>query len=371
MQTIDPTYQVLYSELAQRSLDASFTSEFSIDGRFITMESRGRRYWYFDIAKPDGKPGSKRRVYVGPVDDDEINRRVENFKDLKADHQARRRIVSTLVREAYLPRPEPLSGDIVQALSEAGFFRLRGVLIGTTAFQCYSAVLGLRLPGAIMQTGDADFALFHSIVTQVGDEMPPVLSVLREVDPTFREVPHQSDGRFTTKYASRSGYKVEFLTPNTGSSDHDGKPTRMPSLGGAAAEPLRLLDFLIYQPVRAVMLHGAGVPVLVPAPERYAIHKLIVASRRHTDNDGLGKSRKDIFQSETLMLGMIQMRQREALAEAYIEAWDRGAAWRDAMRESLRTLDDETFEEIRAGLELAPSRMHSDPVHYELATRPN
>ena len=368
MQTIDPTYQVLYSELAQRSLDAAFTSEFSLDGRFISMESRGRRYWYFDVAKQDGKPGSKRRTYVGPVDDPEVTRRVENFKDLKADHQARRKLVATLVREAYLPRPESMSGDIVQALSEAGFFRLRGVLIGTTAFQCYPAVLGVRLPGTIMQTGDADFALFHSIATNVGDSMPPVLDVLRKVDPTFREIPHQSDGRFTTKYAARSGYRVEFLTPNTGSDDLAGKPAAMPALGATAAEPLRFLDYLIYQPIRAVMLHGAGVPVLVPSPERYAIHKLIVAARRRVDNDGLSKSRKDVDQSLAIMQAMIQTRQRDTLADAYSEAWDRGASWREAIRQSLNTLEPDALGDIRQNLATALGNQGSNPTDYGLAT---
>ncbi len=56
------------------------------------------------------------------------------------------------------------------------------------------------------------------------------------------------------------------------------KPVPMPALGGAAAIPLRFLDYLIHEPIRAVLLHGAGVPVLVPSPERYAIHKLIVGS---------------------------------------------------------------------------------------------
>lgn len=347
MQTLDHTYQTLYSELAQRSLDASFSSEFSVDGRFVTMESRGRRYWYFDMPKAGG---GKQRRYVGPVDDAEITRRVENFKNLKADNRARRKIVSTLVREAYLPRPETLVGDIVQALAEAGFFRLRGVLVGTVAFQCYSAALGVRLPNTAMQTADADFAQFHSISVAVEDAMPPVLDVLRTVDPTFQEIPHQADSRYTTQFRSRSGYRVEFLTPNTGSEEHGGHPAPMPALGGASAQPLRFLDFLIYQPIRAVLLHGAGVPVLVPAPERYAVHKLIVAARRRTDNDGTAKSRKDRLQAVTLMNALIELRQAEALAEAYVEAWERGPAWREAIRESLRLLDDDTRHHLQERL---------------------
>jgi hypothetical protein len=347
MQTVDHAYQTLYSELAQRALDATFTSDFSVDGRFIVMESRGRRYWYFDTAKENG---GKNRRYVGPVDDDEINRRVEHFKDLKADIRTRRKIVSTLVREARLPRPERYTGDIVEALADAGFFRLRGVLIGTVAFQCYSAILGVRLPNTAMQTADADFAQFHSISVEVEDAMPPILDVLTKVDKTFREIPHHADSRHSTRFVSRSGYKVEFLTPNTGAEEHEGRPASMPALGGASAEPLRFLDFLIYQPVRAVLLHNAGVPVLVPAPERYAIHKLIIASRRRKDGDGTAKSRKDRLQASTLIEAMIETRQASALAEAYVEAHERGTAWKEAISESLQSFDDGDRDRFRAYL---------------------
>jgi hypothetical protein len=364
MVPIDHTYQVLYSELAQRSLDASFTSDFSIDGRFIRMESRGRMYWYFDR---DKSGGGKQRSYVGPVDDPEINRRVESFKDLKADFRARAKLVSTLLREAHLPRPDGLAGPIIEALATAGFFRLRGVLIGTVAFQCYSALLGVRMVNTAMQTGDADLALFHSIANAVEDTMPPILSVLREIDPTFREIPHRADSRYTTQYATRSGYKVEFLTPNTSSDDYTDKPAHMPALGDTAAQPLRFLDFLLHQPVRAIVLHGAGIPVLVPAPERFAIHKLIVASRRITDDDGTAKSRKDLAQAHRLIAVMVAQHNQPALADAFMEAWDRGPHWRDALRTGIDRLGPAA--EVRTALAQGVTKLGADPSKYELATR--
>lgn len=360
---VDPPYQVLYSELAQRALDAQFSSDFPEDGRFITMEVKGRRYWYFDT---DKEGGGKNRRYVGPADDDEINLRVERFKDLKADTRARRKIVSTLTREAHLPRPESISGDIIDALSKAGFFRLRGVLVGTVAFQCYSALLGVRLPNAAMQTGDADFAQFHSISMAVKDSLPPVLDVLKQIDPTFREIPHQMDARFATQFSTRSGYKVEFLTPNESKDEYAGQPASMPALGGASAQPLRFLDYLIYQPVRAVILHGAGVPVLVPAPERFAVHKLIVASRRRVDGDGTAKARKDRQQAVTLMEAMIAVRQRDDLADAYMEAWDRGAAWRDAIQASMRTLPQEIESYLHKELSIGVDNLEKQPADYGL-----
>lgn len=360
MKLLDPAYEVLYSELRQRGLDAAFESDFSLDGRFVRVTAKDRAYWYFDTAK-DGK---KVRRYVGPVDDAEINSRVENFKNLKADYRARRKLVSTLVREAYLPAPPLKVGAVVQAIADAGFFRLRGVLVGTVAFQCYAAGLGVRLPGAILQTGDADFAQFHSISVAVSDSMPNVLGVLQGVDATFRPIPRLDPTEPPSRFASRDGYQVEFLTPNTGTEDYVGKAATMPALGNIAAEPLRFLDFLIYEPVRAVLLHGAGIPVLVPAPERYAIHKLIVATRRLNDDNGRDKRQKDLRQAETLMQAMIATSQMVPLADAFVEAWQRGQSWRSAIAQSLGALQDAA--DIRAKLAEGVRVLGHEPEEFDL-----
>jgi hypothetical protein len=367
-QPLDITYQTLYSELGQRCLDESFTSEYSSDGRFVPVEVKSKKYWYFDTPKAEGA-GQDRR-YVGPVDDPEITKRVEAFKDLKADLRGRRRLVSTLTREAYLPRPLLMAGQVVEELAKAGFFRLRGVLVGTVAYQCYSAVLGRRLDAVAMQTGDADFAQFHEISVAIKDSMPPILGVLRQIDPTFREVPSQSDGRVSTQFISRDKFKVEFLTPNQWSSGQDDKPVPMPALGGAAAFPLRFLDYLIYQPIRAVLLHNAGVPVLIPSPERYAIHKFIVGSRRKENRDATAKSAKDRLQAKSIIETMIANRQHADLSSAFMEAWDRGDHWRAAIRQSIATYDDGFQTSLQAELSKGMTELGSDPANYELAAKP-
>lgn len=361
MQVIDRTYQLVYSELAQRSLDAAFVSEFSVDGWFVSVAVKNRKYWYFD--KPTGEGGKTRR-YVGPADDPDITSRVDNFKNLKADARARRKLVSTLVREARLPQPDKMTGDVVEALANAGLFRMRGVLVGTAAFQTYSALLGVRLPETAMQTGDADFAQFHSISAAVGDNLPPVLDVLREVDKTFREIPHQADGRRTTQFVSRNGFKVEFLTPNTGSADNDGHPASMPALGGTSAEPLRFLDFLIHQPVRAILLHNFGIPVLVPAPERFAVHKLVVAARRRKEGDSAAKSIKDMRQSAILVEALGESGQHADLAMAYEEAWERGPSWREAITATLSRYDDQTRRRLTGSLDKGLRQLGTDPAPF-------
>lgn len=361
MKIIDLMYRTMYAELVQRSLDEEFEETYDPAGWFVAATVKDRKYWYYE----NPSQGVSRKS-VGRFDDPEITKRVESFRMEKERFKGRRKLVSTLVREAGLTPPQRETGDVIQAMARAGLFRLRGVLVGTVAFQAYSAHLGVRLPSGAMQTGDADLAQFHSISAAVQDSIPPVLETLQAIDPTFRPIPHFGDNRSFSQFANESGYKVEFLTPNTGSDDHTDKPAPMPALGGAAAQPLRFLDFLIYQPVRSVMLHRAGIPILIPAPERYAVHKLIVASRRLGDDNGQAKRDKDTLQSRLLMQAMRLTKQHDDLATAFEEAWERGPSWREALQSGLHLMEDEYREEVeqilRDGADLAGIDLDFDEV---------
>lgn len=359
MKALDLIYTTMLAELGQRSIDGAFVTDFPIDGNFVSVSVKDRDYWYFD------QPGQKRR-YVGPAADPDIAARVSDFQAIKDDIRSRRKLVSTLTREAYLPSPERMSGDVVEAMATAGLFRLRGVLVGTVAFGCYAGLLGVRLPSASLQTGDADFAQDFAVSAEVLDSIPPILDVLRGVDPSFRAIPHPSGKAGSTAFVNRSGYKVEFLTGNRGSDDNTGKPSPMPALGGASAEPLRFLDFLIYEPVRATVLHGQGVPVLIPAPERYAVHKLIIATRRLTDENGATKSQKDLMQSGLLFEAMAETRRSDDLALAWSEAWDRGEAWREALMEGVEIMPKKTVSIIRSALLDGFSRIKEKPEKFVL-----
>jgi hypothetical protein len=225
-----------------------------------------------------------------------------------------------------------MSGDVVEALAAGGLFRHRGVLIGTVAFQTYSGILGVRLPRAAILTGDTDVAQDYAISSEVNDSLSPILDLLQGVDPSFRAVPHRSGGAASSAFATKDGYRVEFLTSNRGSDDDIDHPAKMPALGSAIADPLRFLDFLIRDPVRTILQHQSGVPVTVPDPSRYAVHKLIVASRRHTDGQGAVKRDKDIRQAALLFEALQQTRRASDLALVYNEAWERGPAWQEGIR---------------------------------------
>jgi hypothetical protein len=354
--------QTTYAELLERCTNAAFDDAFAEDGAFIAKTVKARKYWYFQTGA--GEDRSQR--YVGP-ETPELLDRISRHKQHRDDMKERRALVSTLVRSFGLPRPIPDIGDVLAALANAGVFRLRGVLVGTIAFQAYPAMLGVRLPGALLQTGDIDIAQFRNASVAVGDSTPPVLEVLKGVDTTFRAVPHVVDGRRVTSYAAKGGVRVDFLTPNTG--PETGEPQALPALQ-TDAQPLRFLDYLIHDPEPAVILHGAGIAVQVPAAARFAIHKLILSRRRR---EGAAKRDKDIQQAEVLLRALSELRPLD-VKEAWDEARERGPTWRQLLEEGLREVEsvtrDLTLKTVGAVRSLIPRidlEFDSAPPRYDFS----
>jgi hypothetical protein len=328
MQEIDLATQTMFAELLQRGLDAEFDETFSERGTFRRKKSKGRLYWHHQERVGD-KVVSK---YVGPISDKSITDRVNRFAEIKSNFKRRQEMVRAL-SAAGLPTPDSISGAVVEAMWKAGFFRQRGVLVGTIAFQAYAGPLGVRLGGSGLRTQDVDFAQFWGISENIGESMPAPLTVLQGVDQSFKQVPNINDPFVSSQYRNKMGYRVDFLTPNRGSIEHADKPAKMKALAGSGAQPLRHLDFLIYQPERSVLLYGGGVPVTVPRAERFAVHKLIVAVERQDQV----RSGKDLKQAETLIEILTAKRPIE-LASAWQMAWDIGPRWRtklEAARERL------------------------------------
>jgi len=335
----------MFAELLQRCLDGEFDDTFREQGSFVRRRRDTRYYWYYRW----DADGRKHERYVGPVTDKSITDRVNRFDDIKSDYRQRREMVRALIATR-LPAPDATAGTVVEALWKAGFFRLRGVLVGSLAYQCYAGALGIRLTAASVRTDDADFAQFWGVSENIGESMEHPLKVLQSVDPTFKEVPDVKDPFVTSRYRSKTGYKVEFMTPNRGSDDHQGKPAKMKSLAGAGAQPLRHLEFLIHQPERSVMLVGGGIPVTIPRAERYAVHKVIVAVERRDQI----KAQKDITQAGTLIMATAKRRPLE-LGEAWIEAWNVGPRWREKLDAGRLRLTETERSELMRVVALAAS----------------
>lgn len=351
--------QTTYAELLERCAATSFSDAFPEDGAFTCKTINGRRYWYFQTGTSDGR--SQR--YAGP-ESPELLERIAHHKQARDDERERRALVSTLVRSFGFTPPIKQIGEVLTALARAGVFRLRSVLVGTVAYQCYPAMLGAKLPNSLLQTNDIDIAQFTSVSIAIGDQTQPMLKVLQDVDQTFREIPHIAGHRFATSYVAKGGIRVDFVTPNEGP-DTDA-PQSLPALK-TDAQPLRFLDFLIHEPVHAVILHGSGIYVQVPAPERYAVHKLILALDRPA---GITKRDKDLSQAGSLITALAEKRPEE-LKQAWEEAHGRGPKWRKLLLEGTRWLAplarDIMLKIIGRAREVLPGidlTFNSPPAHY-------
>lgn len=171
---------------------------------------------------------------------------------------------------------------------------------------------------------------FQSIAIAAEDKIEVDLeSVLKSVDSRFSAVPYSMDGRKTLRYALRVGgderFSVDFLSPMRGPDRT--KIGSLPALR-SDAQFLRYLDFLLYQETTSVALHGAGIPIRVPDPTRYALHKLIVSQmRRQDDQQSAEKSRKDLDQAHAL-ISILAIQRPDDLKDFWNELCERGMSWR-------------------------------------------
>jgi hypothetical protein len=329
--------QSLYSDLTHRAWTGNLADlTANTGGSPYAREVKGRKYWYWRTAMKDGIRPSP--LYVGP-DNAEVRERLRDMMDHVENLRERRDMVRAL-RAARLPAPDTMSGDIMAAMAEAGVFRLRAAVVGSVAFQSSPGLLGEIFPSTLSQTGDLDIGQFQSIAIAVEDKIDRDLeAVLKKVDQRFEAIPNPMDGRQVLRYALRVGgderFSVDVLSPMRG-------PDR-PKIGAlpalrSDAQLLRYLDFLLYQEVNGVALHGAGIPINVPDPTRYALHKLIVAQMRHQDYaQSAAKSRKDLAQAEAL-IGVLSRHRPDDLKDLWGDLCARGPGWQEKARASLTKL---------------------------------
>lgn len=290
----------------------------------------GRVYWYDSF-----RVGSEvRKHYIGE-DSDALRALIARHREARAPAQDRRRARARLVRllraEGFLG-VDPSTGSLMAALAGAGVFRLGGTVVGTHAFRLYEGEMNLRYDlTQAAQTDDLDIASFERLSLALEDAAaPPVQQVLGDF--AFSPAPSLEPGRSWRWRQTAGNALVEFLTPAFGAEGL----RELPALG-VQAQALNHLNYLIAEPIPAAIPYRSGVLVQIPRPERYAIHKLIVAERRR-DSDRI-KAQKDRAQAAFLIEALAADRP-EDLLDALEDARDRGPKWRDRIDASLARLPD-------------------------------
>ncbi|MEM9578610.1 MAG: GSU2403 family nucleotidyltransferase fold protein [Pseudomonadota bacterium] len=317
-----------YTDLVRLLKDDALSG---VEGKPTLKERGGKAYWY--AARRVGT--AMRFIYIGE-DNDETRVRIDRIEDLRAtarERQAERSRLVRLLRAEGMTPTDRATGSILSAMAAAGTFRLGGTIVGTNAFRLYEGELGLRLPlGGMANTGDIDIAQFEKLSIALQDQVDPGLaqtfSALK-----FDPVPGLDKGRTWRWVQGGSGQLVEFLTSAFG----DEGIRDLPALG-VGAQALNYLNFLIAEPIHAAAIYRSGILVQVPRPERYAIHKLIIADRRR-EGAGSLKSAKDREQAAFLIEAMAEDRPDD-LARAYATALDVGPRWREHLGNALKRMPE-------------------------------
>jgi len=292
------------------------------EGSVLRVENKANPYWV--VRRRIGDAVVERRI--GP-DNDATRERAERLRRDNQALQAWARDAGGLVaqlRAARMPTPTAGTGKLINALARAGLFRSGGVLAGTHAFGLYALELGVRLRDVLAQTEDVDVAAARSVRVITGERA----SLTASLDGIGLRPVAGPDEPHPVRWETTEGVVLDILTPRRRGSAavvrHDGL--------GVWAQALAYLEYALVGPMDAVVLHREGVPVRIPAPERYAVHKLIVASARTGTHRA--KVEKDLAQAAALIEVLAQSRPYE-LAAALDDARGRGRKWRGAIDASL------------------------------------
>lgn len=304
----------------------------AIRGTPMREERKGRAYWYDTYRVGD----AVKKTYIGE-DTPEMAARIAQHKILAADVEARAanrtRLVRLLRAEGFM-EIDGATGRLYSALAKTGVFRLGGTIVGTHAFRHYEGELGIRMAqDEIAQTGDLDIAQFERLSLALGDKVEEPLAKIF-ADLSFSPVPSLKGLSVWRWRQTRSESLIEFLTPSF-NADEDIRD--LPALG-VSAQSLHFLNYLIADPIPAAALYRSGVLIQIPRPERYAIHKLIVANRRQGGPDAI-KSRKDRLQA-TFLIRVLAQDRPDDLKEAHEDALSRGPEWGAHIAASLKQMPD-------------------------------
>jgi hypothetical protein len=339
--------QTLYAQ----TFDAAAAAEVSRSiasirgGSIATKTVKGAAYFYFQYRDVSG---AVRQIYLGP-------------------HSARLR---ALIDRTHAPSPRGVLADlargaiglgcapilrkhfrVIERLSEYGFFRAGGVLIGTHAFLGYGNMLGVRW-GDADRTQDVDLA--HAgknlAVALPADVKVETHGAIESLEMGLIPISGRA-GKAGAKYLNPADpeFRLDFLTTLHRGGD---KPIEHAQFG-VVLQPLSFLEYVLEKVTQLALLSEDGaVAVNVPAPERYALHKLVVHGERAARY--AAKSAKDLAQSAAL-LEVLKARRPRDVVEAWRNLIGRGPGWRKRAKAGLEALDAYAPElEVSHWLENAP-----------------
>jgi len=240
---------------------------------------------------------------------------------------------------------------VMKMLSDSKVFQLGGVLVGTAAFRVMSNVLGVRFDASALKTQDLDIAQDRAIGIALSRETEPidVEKALTESSFQFHPVPPFNLKKPSTSFRIHGrDLRVDFLTPMIGRESSEA--ILLPAYQ-VSAQPIRFLDFLLDNPIQAVVVGSNAVLVNIPDPARFAFHKLWTSRQRNVAFQA--KAKKDVIQAAGLIDVLLDDREPD-LASAWMGLSKRPSAQKKILG-VIQNLDPHTKNRLEPILE-NPSR---------------
>jgi hypothetical protein len=312
------TAQTAYAQL----LDVALTAEHlrtvaDLSGSFASKIVKGHKYWYYQYTEPSG---NLRQIFVGPD-----NEAVRSLLEAKEKPAATEGLIPLAASAIALGCTEvlPKHLKVIRRLSEYGFFRAGGVLIGTHAFLAYGNMLGVHW-GDSSLTQDIDFAhagknIALALPSNIEVETHEAIESLQMGLLPISTLQGKSGA---TYLAPRDpGFRLDFLTTlHRGGEEKYEHPQLNVTL-----QPLKFMEFSLVQVQQAVVFNTSGAIVVnIPHPARYTLHKLIVYGER--EGAFAVKATKDLVQAASLLQYYKDHRTWE-IKEAYEDLVSRGKGW--------------------------------------------
>jgi hypothetical protein len=321
--------QTAYAELVDQARTFELSNALAgLKGSFQRMTRRNTDYWYFAYRDLDQRV---RMAYVGP-DEPRVRALVERFESQRRDKPLAAAAQAALVHGCAPTAPKHFR--VIKRLAEYGFFRAGGVLIGTHAFLTLGNVLGVRWTDA-SATLDVDFAHAGRNVSVAlpADLRIDVHGALESLEMGLLPIT-QFDGRVGAQYRHPKDQelRIDFVTPSA----RQKRPVVMTDLN-LVLEPLKFMELALEGTTQGCVVARAGAGVVnVPAPERFAVHKLIVYGERPTRERA--KAMKDLLQAASLASYFLANGQANLFNRAWREARGRGKGWRLRVDEGRKAL---------------------------------
>jgi len=324
--------QTAFSQLNEVAMRAEMRRTIAnLSGSFSHRIVRNRTYWYFKHMDAKGK---QRQIYVGP-DSPEVRKLVE---DKQASPQpGTLRTLAKMAASAGCQTTPSIHFKVIKRLSDYGFFKSGGVVIGSHAFIAYGNMLGVHWGNASAAfTLDIDFA-------HAGRKLSIALPADLEVN-TSDAIESLQMGFIPL--LSRSGlgagswiipdtpeFTLDFVTPKT---TEEGAPFQHHQLG-ITLQPLKFMEYSLEDVQQtAIFDMSSAVTINVPHPARYALHKLIVYGMRVGEQRT--KSNKDLQQAG-LLLHILRNQRQDEVEDAWLDLQARGPGWRKRVKIGLDALD--------------------------------